>query len=430
MKPKRKRFNYSKNCMIAQIGVTGRLMCLKSILVTAGDSIQGVMNGIYKLSPLRKSLPFTPKLTICGFYTPHRHYFPEIVDMVNEGYDTTITFDTLTIVATGFVDCTGFGPLRGTVPSFCLVPYIHVYNQYVRDPSDTSAIYDDDYLIDASSEFREFGLECCHLPTFWSVGRVAQVTASDYRFALVDTDKIDLLVQAQTKGRMGRERKIEFDRPTDRYRDTMDDLFGTYINTDADQRPSMVFCTDITMQAYDVDGTSQDNLGDYSSRAGVNKVVGWPMRQFPEHGVLQIFSILRWEPAQPNETHYLVKNTPTYKTLIGDPLVLESEAPVSLRETDFILGSSDTTTLGLIPYGDWLRQEPPSINRRIFNSQGWPFIKSSLISFNTSHYVKKHDYDPVFKSLELLHYQVYGQLNLDVKSFVIPGEASIYAGSK
>jgi len=412
------------------LGVTGRLMGLKSIMVTAGDSIAGTLNGIYKLSPLRRSLPFTPKLTICAFFTPHRHIMPEIVDMINEGYDTAITFDTLSIVASGFVDCTGFGPLRGTVPSFCLIPYIRVYNQYVRDPSDTASIYDDDYLTDADSSFREFGLECCHLPTFWSVGRVAQVTTTDYRFALVDTDKIDLLVQAQTKAKLGTERFREFESPTDRYRDTMANMFGTHINVDADQRPTMIFCKDVVLQAYDVDGTDQATIGNYSGRGGVNDVCGWPMRQFEEHGTLTIFSILRFEPVQPNETHFLVKNTPTYKTLIGDSKVLETEAPYSLRETDFILGSTDTTTLGLIPYGDWLRQEPPSINRRIFDQQGWPFIKSSLNNFDTSHYVKKHDYDPIFQSLQLLHYQIYGQLKLDVRSLVIPGEASIYAGSK
>jgi len=197
-------------CMTARsemLGKIGRLQCLHSIPVIAGESVAVEADVVTRLAGLRKYAVMTPQVDIFGFFTPYRHVDSEWPNFLLAGTDELTTFGTHDLGTAEETECLGIGTATGTVSKFYPITYIQTWNEYFRDPTTITDILPDDWFVDgasveALSADRVFGKACCHLPEYWNTGvNENQVNDTDKRFALVDTDKIDVLLLAETKAR-------------------------------------------------------------------------------------------------------------------------------------------------------------------------------------------------------------------------------------
>ena len=75
------------------VGQIGALQTLSTIPVVAGDTLDINLQGVFRLSPLRRNLYLDCMVDLFAFYVPHRHiYGDDWVDFVRQGTDETVTF--------------------------------------------------------------------------------------------------------------------------------------------------------------------------------------------------------------------------------------------------------------------------------------------------------------------------------------------------
>jgi len=429
------RTRYTKPFFVSSMGYFGRLMCLKSIRVTAGESLSLAIAGWARISQLRKPIPISPVLDVTVFFTPYRRVIGATTwnAFLLEGKDTSTTIGTRAISTTGgsYLRCTGHGSLSGTVSKLVVDPYDMVWNRYFRNPTDSNGVTVGS-LASATAQIREFGYHCCHLPNIWTSGVVSEVTAGDYRISLVDTDKIDLLLLADKKSTLKTERQREF--YSKRYPDLMKQVWGSYVNEDTEvsQAPELVFRKRFEFSGQDVNVTTANEAGQVSGKAFLQIGLNIPKKFYAEHGTLQIYVLVRPRPVHVGEVSSLLDKIaePTYAQLAGDPDIIRNTPPVSLTAAEVFAGSSDTTTLGTIPSHQYHRYEGSVIHGRFADVSGFPYFNNTINSFNSAHYSDDNMFNSFFASLEMAHWQLYASCLAVVDTFIPEVTSSIFAGTK
>src|SRR2546425_1015774 len=97
---------------------------------------------------------------------------------------------------------------------------------------------------------------------------------------------------------------------------------------DADSRPLLVMRSNLWASGYDVVGTDQTSLGQFSGRVQQTYKHSVPRFFVPEHGTMFTLALVRFPPTATKEIQYLnAKGALTYTDIAGDP-VLYGNLPV------------------------------------------------------------------------------------------------------
>ena len=92
------RNTYSLSGFSHRIGKLGRLQSLiQPIPVIAGDSFEINMEGLLRLTPMRREIVQEVQVDVCAFYVRHRHVYSTWEQFAREGYDTSVSLPTLAI---------------------------------------------------------------------------------------------------------------------------------------------------------------------------------------------------------------------------------------------------------------------------------------------------------------------------------------------
>ena len=420
---------YSLDHPIFQIGNIGGMQCLTTTEVVGNESYEMDLQAQIRLSPLRRPLTMDADVRVFAVYQPHRHVLgQDWIDFAKQGVDESITFGTWDTGVNG-LDCLGYSRLEGFLPKPLVALPSRTWNFYCRDKSDDASIKADDYLLTASGAESAYGIQCAHLPdTMWSMGVQEEVDASD-KDVTVSGGTMSLHDLEIQKGRLKSEKVKENYGQT--YEDSMESSVGSRPSTNTEEKPLLLASARVWLSGHDVNGTSADALGDYSGKSFGKFRLSFPLRHFPEHGYISVFIIVRFPSIHPSHTPYLCNHPEwTYEEVFGDPDVVARQPQLQQSESDFFKNSSDTTNLGLFPYAYWYRQHPPVVHRLLFDKLGFPFMKGSINTVNTSKYIRVEDYDPTFSSLTFRHWFVQGHCKLYKLSPIPDYRTSVFAGTR
>src|SRR5205809_374805 len=106
-----------------------------------------------------------------------------------------------------------------------------------------------------------------------------------------------------------------------RYHDVISS-FGGKTSYDADNRPLLVMRSNLWASGYDVDGTDQTSLGQFSGRVQQTYKHSVPRFFVPEHGTMFTLALVRFPPTATKEIQYLnAKGALTYTDIAGDPVL-------------------------------------------------------------------------------------------------------------
>ena len=145
---------------------------------------------------------------------------------------------------------------------------------------------------------------------------------------------------------------------SNRYSDVLEATFGSTVNTDADQRPEMLFRHTFMMSGHEVDGTDDASLGQYVGKTIASVNLQMPRKYFPEHGAVWLMAVIRFPAVYVDERHKLLDTIdPTYKEISGDPIVLAAEPPIEVDVSDYRNNTGIQSGI-YHPYGQWYRYQP------------------------------------------------------------------------
>src|SRR5437867_11171351 len=118
-----------------------------------------------------------------------------------------------------------------------------------------------------------------------------------------------------------------------RYHDVISS-FGGKTSYDADNRPLLVMRSNLWASGYDVDGTDQTSLGQFSGRVQQTYKQSVPRVFVPDHDTMFAPALVRFPPTATKEIQYLnAKGALTYSDLPGDPVLSGSLPPRALSMT-------------------------------------------------------------------------------------------------
>lgn len=424
------RYPYDLSHFSFSAGKIGRLQTLSVIPVVSGDSIGLNLNGLFRLSSLRRNLTLDAVVDLFAFYVPHRHIYGAIwEDFIKEGYDEDETFTVTNGSVTGQpCDYLGQGYLLGAIPEWLAVGYNNIWNRYFRVPTDAASLLSTTVLTDdAGGDSRAFGRECAWLPSIWNTGVKELIVADDYQ-ATIASSKLDLQQLARIQGRY--QSQIERQWFGTRYADVLKSTWGGSAGTDADERPTLIMRKTSYLSGYDVDGTADANLGEFSGKAHSTADLSFPPRYFPEGGALWVMALIRFPMVSATERNYLVlKTNPTYGEISGDPHVISKEPPVALQPDQFFL-NGNSTDLGLFPFGQHYRMHQSTIHSLYGALNGYCFYSGTPTTENRGWYVDSANFNAVFQTTQLGHWNSAARLTMTTKRVVPPASVSIKAGSK
>jgi len=103
-------------------------------------------------------------------------------------------------------------------------------------------------------------------------------------------------------------------------------------------------------------------------------------------------------------------------------------SPYALTTAD-VFGGGTTTALGQVPYGQWYREQGSCAHPRYTVVEGHPFLTTLPGSRDAAIYIGANDYDSVFQTLALKHWNSQGRVACTVNRFIPDVRRSIMAGT-
>jgi len=423
------------------MGKMGRLQTLSMIPVLPGDSFDIDMEGIIRLTPMRREIVQECQVDICAFFVPHRHvYGAQWLQMVREGYDTTVTLPTVAIAAAGQNSYyLGTAGLPVNAPTWLIEGYQRIWDQYYRvphQPSDANFQQVPVAATTADDNYRKFGRLCARLPhclntatrlTGAGAASWRDLTAGDADVAAVAT--LDIRDLSRVQG----EYESEVDRVwfTDRYRDILDKQWGTFVNTDADQRPEMLWHDTFNVSGKDVDGTADANLGNFVGKTIAPVRVRIPRKKFNEHGAIWILALCRFPLINWRETHPLVYTTNNYANLVADPAIWSNSQPEGANFTRWLAPAGGATSTEFFEaFGNHYRLHNNRVHPDFDYLAGYPWQSTFDATGLAYYYHQDTDYDLVFQSSQLAHWQMQLRINCEAQRHVPNPLNSVYAGTQ
>lgn len=447
-----KRNTIPVNHNIKTVGQIGRLQTLSVYPVIGGDSFELDYSMLWRLAPLRNALSLPPVVDVAAYYIPHRHVYDNDasenwINFMKDGQDESVTLDTITTPATQHLNCLGeYMPNNTTYPAWRIVPYHMIWNRFYRHPKLTTVLIPETYKVgeagyptghsaansplNGGEDQAKFGYMCARLKKSWSTGIVSGLTAADktINIPVAGTADLDILDIEKTKARYSTE--VEREYFSVRYNDLMAEEYGSgSLNIDADQRPEMLTRHTFVIDGYDIDGTGDANVGDYSGKGYANGNFRIPRYFCKEHGSIWVVAVVRFPTAGLKEINPLSKKSqPTFDEISGNYELAMTKEPEAYQVQDFFAGT-DATSIGTLPWGEWYRMQPDNIHNIYQNLQGYPYIKQGTITSHTKAvYGIPGEYDDVFQSLQEEHWQVQAFCNVNKYSRFPLRRDSIFAG--
>src|SRR5262249_13414353 len=127
-----------------------------------------------------------------------------------------------------------------------------------------------------------------------------------------------------------------------RYHDVISS-FGGKTSYDDDNRPVLVMRSNLWASGYDVDGTDQTSLGQFSGRVQQTYKHSVPRFFVPEHGTMFTLALVRFPPTATKEIQYLnAKGALTYTDIAGDPVLYGNLPPREISMKD-VFRSGDSS---------------------------------------------------------------------------------------
>ena len=430
-----KRYIYDLGHYSAACGRMGRLQTLSVIPVVANDSMSLEMTGALRAAQLRRTMSIDSRMDLFAFFVPHRHVYKDAWQtFIKDGLNGSTLLQSVEI---------GPSPLytdyvcakSARIPLHLTAGYAQIWNEYFRVPnvSDHAAdlLPEDTALQDTDD--RRFGVRCARLPTDYSTGINWNGTDS-YKNVPVQSGNINLIefekVQAQYESD---ETRQWFQH---RYRDVLDFTYGAgQVNTDADQRPTLIMRKSEWFSGHDVEGTADANLGQLSGIQNRMINFGFPMKHFKEHGCIWIMALMRYPTIVSKEQHWFNghANALDYKTVSGDPMVICSEPPIDYNHTDFFGAGVSVPSFdaGRRPYASWYRSHPSYVHTNFDILDGYPFIDPSKDLQENN--LKGLTYDAgiadMYQTSQLENWNLVAQMALQAKRVIKPSTESIYVGT-
>lgn len=409
------------------MGEIGHLQTLASIPVMAGDSISVELEGVWRLSALRRNLVVDCQVDMFAFFVPHRHIYGEDwIQFIKDGNNETITFQGVEISPTEPASYLGveFNATQ-LAPLWLVGGYNQIWNRYFRSPNDPLNEHAIDRVPTDADELKS-GYKCGYLPQPWSTGVPDGVDATE-RDVPVVLDTLDIVelnrVQAQYTTEVDREYFGQ------RYNDLLNTAFGTTVNTDADERPTLCTHNKWWLSGYDVDGTDDGTLGTYSGKSAGIGGLSFKRKFFSEHGALWLMCLPRFPTIHVQERHFLHTHfDPDYKEFTGDPALVAAEPPITAIRGDFFRADTNED-LGQIPYGQWFRYHPNHVHEQYASLDGFPFLDLDINSQQRAFYHIQGEYDEVFQTLQLGHWQSHSRIGVRANRVVPKARTSLYAGA-
>lgn len=399
--------------LVYTCGAIGRLKVFSFENLNAGDSLEMNVVGSMSLSPLKRGLALDSCFELFTFYVPYRHAYD-----VPAGVTTWVDFmkygisnpSSILPVANYSGDYnTRFLGVRknssNTVPYWLFNSYKQIYNNYFKRPWDPDWNVDIDNMSDAE---REFGMACNHLKTIWSAPLNPDIP-SDYQQALATDESgdsvIDIMALNQAYGNLHTVQ--ERDMFASRYRDVIE-MMGGHTTIDADNRPQLLMRSKFWASGYDVDGTDQTALGQFSGRVKQTFQHKVPRWYCPEHGVVITLGLVRFPPVVNGEVPYLVGNPNIdYSLMVGDPALVGNQPPLETKMDYFV---PMTTGDIKIPAGQYFRVHNNHVDEAYSDLGDFPFIDLRGAGIDNMR-VSSDDYDNMFQSQQLGHWNVQCRFN-------------------
>src|SRR5277367_4843548 len=366
-------------------GQIGRLITISTTPVIAGDSFEMDAVGALRLSPLRRGLAIDSTVYIFTFYVPHRHVYGEQRSkFMKDGVNDT--------------------PL----PTLNNTGYLNIYNNYFKAPwmpdrteANPNELNQDD---------ARYGFRCCHLKNIWTAPLPPETELS--RQMTTSTTSIDIM------GLQAAYANLHTDPARDyfmqRYHDVISS-FGGKTSYDADNRPLLVMRSNLWASGYDVVGTDQTSLGQFSGRVQQTYKHSVPRFFVSEHGTMFTLALVRFPPTATKEIQYLnAKGALTYTDIAGDPVLYGNLLPREISMKD-VFRSGDSSKKFKIAEGQWYSYAPSYVSPAYHLLEGFPFIQEPPSGdLQERVLIRHHDYDQCFQSVQLLQWNSQVKFNVTV----------------
>ena len=404
--PNRNSFDLSHFCF--QAGKIGRLQVLSVIPTLPGDSISININGNTRLAGLRRSLITDASMDLFAFYVPHRHVYPGRgednfwLKLIREGVTSTVTLPSTTL--NHEYQCLGQRSMSGVYPKWRVDPYDRIYNRYFKHPTDDDKTL---FVSSPSDDLAKFGLECCHDKLVWTTGLdPAKSKSRGHSSYTPETgNSIDLYKLAQQHAEFNNLSQRDFF--STRYRDIIQSVYGSDINHDVEEIPTLLARQRSYLSGFDIDGTSAGNFGQTASKAFGNTNLNVRRWFSPEHGSIWLMALVRFPTIHAHEQHYLLSQpSPDYLTATADSRIASTQPPQELKVKEVFATSTSNVKLGYQPYGQWWRTQPNVVHAVYDYLNGFPLLSRLPVNVTESHYIRSNDYDLVFQSPNMMGHWV------------------------
>ena len=424
-----KRTMYDLSHQIHTCGEIGRLQTLAVIDVVGGDSLELNVNGLVRMAPTRKEVVQDAKLDIFCFYRPHRHtYGQDWIDLIRDGVDNSVSLTDTAITATGdSIEYLAQPVDAATIPTWLVNGYWDIYNWYFKNPDDPDTVLT---KIPSDAKERQYGTLISRLPhpmtrpRTLNTGLETDLEDSD---AELNVGSGTLDVRELSKVSAEYKQEIDTNWYANRYPDIMEANYGSTVSEETDERPKLIWRESGWMSGKDMDGFDDATLGDIQGKTLKRINFSIPRKFYPEHGAVWIMATLRFPPIHVYEQKFSHQFTPSYARNVGNREFVGSQPPERFDIDRYIANGSNFTDSDE-PYGQWYRYHPNRVHTNYRNIPGYPFLESAWSSMNECYYHQAGEYDNVFHTWQLGHWQM--NLLCDCKKLtVVPGiDESINVG--
>lgn len=404
------RIPHDLSHLVFEAGKIGRLKVVSWTPVVAGDSFELDMVGALRLSPLRRGLAVDSRVDLFTFYVPHRHvYGEEWIQFMKDGVGArplepvtcSRDWDSAQYLAT-------IPSSSLKVPKFLHQGYLNIYNNYFKAPWMDDLTYANPSNMEG--EDVRFGVRACNLKTIWTAPLPPDTQTSHNMDT--ETNSLDIMGLQTAYAQLQTEQEREYFMT--RYRDIVDS-FGGKTPYDADNRPLLVMHTEFWASGYDVDGTDQSSLGQFSGRVQQTFKHSVPRFFCNEHGTMFTLVLVRFPPTHEMEMHYLVgKERLDYMDLACDPALVANMPPREVNMKQFFHSGNENAKFK-IAEGQWYRMQPDRVALPYNYLDGFPFysaipdddIKKRVL-------VNTDNYDEIFQSMQLAHWNMQTRFNCTI----------------
>lgn len=409
--------------LVYQNGDIGSLTTLSVTPVIAGDSVESIVSGSFKLSPLRRNLTLDNKLDFYAFYVPHRHCYPDNIfeEFLRRGPSTPTELNILAKkTESGFdlspanrlIDTKNFRALAISyadeqiavgLPNWRCSPYELIYNNYFKRPDTPDRSLDSD----SDTQFGS-GFPACKLKNLWSASlpnstpNSGNVVSSDTEFMITDVVKQAAAFNEQQ----------ELDFFSHRYRDVVNG-FGGNTTADVDNRPTIIATHSQYASGYDIDGTTEQSLGQFSGRVTQSFKFKIPRFFCNEHGSIWIMCLARFDPVVSAENNYLDLNAnPNYDVFAGNANVIANAGTFDLDRDRIFNHLSSSAGYSTVPHSQWYRYQCNYVSPDYVALNGYPFL--SDITEGELIYCNSQEYRDIFQTNQLKQWNIQARNNLTI----------------